>query len=46
MPGKFFYTKSGAGASTMRLSFVTNDEDTLSRGVAIIGQAIEELTGS
>ncbi len=44
VPGKFFYTKHGAGTNTMRLSYVTNDEETLGKGVSIIGQAIEEIT--
>ena len=45
VPGRFFYTQPGAGVDTMRLSYVTNDEGTLSKGIAIIGEAIEELTG-
>jgi len=47
VPGKYFFTKPGAGGATMRLNFTTAEPDELSRAIAIIGAAIEtELVSS
>lgn len=41
VPGKYFFTKPGAGGATMRLNFTTAEPEDLSRAIAIIGDAIE-----
>ena len=41
VPGKFFYTEPGAGASTMRLNFTMIDEETIDSAVAVLGDVIQ-----
>ncbi|HDQ13578.1 MAG TPA: PLP-dependent aminotransferase family protein [Sediminispirochaeta sp.] len=42
VPGRYFYTREGAGAETMRLNFTMADEETLRAAVQRLSEAIKE----
>ncbi len=43
VPGKYFYTEEGAGASTMRLNFTMADEETIKAAVGRLAEAIKKV---
>lgn len=40
VPGRYFFTRPGAGRETMRLNFTTAEPEEISRAIAIIGDAL------